>query len=216
MFAFVSRPFGNTDRSRSSSGFTLLELLLVVAVLAAIASLTLPQIAWLLGDRRVVRAADQVREELMMARIDAMRNGRIMMLDGEIDSNQLRIRPYFSMADSVNAIDQTGSQSGLLSGADQGMLTTVMDDESQTKMIDLPEEISVANIAVVSAARAAEITQANLSNEASGFSSPILFYPDGTTSTAAVVVSDPKYGKITVKLRGITGDVTIGELEPSS
>lgn len=204
------------QRQRSSNGFTLLELLLVVSVLAVLASLTLPQIAWLLGDRKVVRSADQVREALMRARISAMREGRVMMVDAVLETNQLRVRPYFSAADSVNAIDQTGTQSALLTGADQANVSAVIVDESDTKTIDLAEEVIVQAVAVVSAARAAEIEQANMSSQSSGFSQPILFYPDGTTSTAAITVSDAKYGKVTIQLRGITGEVTVGSMEPSS
>lgn len=200
---------------QKTSGFTLLELLLVVSVLAVLASLTLPQIAWLLGDRKVVRSANQVREEFMRARINAMREGRVMMMDAILESNQLRVRPYFSAADSVNALDQTGTQSALLNGADQGNVTAVIADEADTQTVELAGEVIVQAVSVVSAARAAEIEQMNMSQQSSGYSQPILFYPDGTTSTAAVTVSDAKYGKVTIKMRGITGEVTVGSMEPN-
>ncbi|MEM0926521.1 MAG: prepilin-type N-terminal cleavage/methylation domain-containing protein, partial [Planctomycetota bacterium] len=51
--------------SPARNGFTLLELLLVLAVLSVLGSLALPQVAWLLGDRRIVRGARLVREELV-------------------------------------------------------------------------------------------------------------------------------------------------------
>ncbi|MCO8121981.1 prepilin-type N-terminal cleavage/methylation domain-containing protein [Stieleria sp. TO1_6] len=201
------------NKASGKRGFTLLELLLVMAILSVMGSIAIPQVAWLLGDRRIVRGAKLIREELMLARIDAMREGRTLMMDAMLESNAVRVRPYFSLSDSVNALDQTGSQSSLLSGAEQGQFVAVVADESQTRTIELPEDVTVKSVAVVSAARAMEIQQASLaSSQADGYSQPILFYPDGTTSTAAMILTHPTHGQITIKLRGITGDVTVSEV----
>lgn len=202
-----SRP---TDRG----GFTLLELLLVVSLMAVLATIALPQVAWLLGDRRIVRGAKVIREEFILARVDAMRQGRILMVDAMPETNVLRVRPYRSLADSVNAVDQTGSQSALLTGADQAQIAPVAEaQEEDIRQIELPEDVTVKSIAVASAVRAMQVQQANAGTQSAGYSQPILFYPDGTTSTAAVTLMHPTHGQITVKLRGITGEVTLGEIE---
>lgn len=206
-------------RQAERDGFTLLELLLVLTILTLLASVALPQVAWLLGDRRVVRGAKLIREELILSRVDAMRQGRILMLDAQLESNQLRIRPFRSLADSVNAVDQTGSQSALLTGAEQGQFTQVETPatgdqaEADVREVELPDEVVVKSLAVVSAAQAMEIQQMTLENQSQGYSQPILFYPDGTTSTASITLTHPTHGQITVKLRGITGDVTISEVQ---
>jgi prepilin-type N-terminal cleavage/methylation domain-containing protein len=193
--------------------FTLLELLLTLSVLAAIAAVAIPQIGTLLGDRRLVRAADQLRIEMTGLRVQAMRGGRVMMLQCLLDGGQFRMRSFYSLADATEAIDQTGSQSTLLNGADQASVAVIAPPEGEEEeLVDLPEDVKIQSVAVVSAARASEIEQQLLGEQGGGWSQPILFYTDGTTSTAAVTISHATHGQVTVKIRGITGDVTIGEV----
>lgn len=166
----------------------------------------------LLGDRRLVRAGDQLRAEMTSLRVDAMREGRVMMLDGMIEGNTVRIKPFYSIADSTEAIDQTGSQQSLLTGATQGVMTTLEVDEEADETIELPEGISIMAVGVASAARSMEIEQLNQADQGQGWSRPVLFYPDGSTSTAAITLTDETYGKVVVQIRGITGDVTVSEV----
>jgi Tfp pilus assembly protein FimT len=200
-------------RSTTTSAFTLLELLLTLAVLAAITAVSIPHLGSLLSDRRLARAGDQVQAEMARLRVDAMRQGRVMMLEAMSGGSSIRIKPFQSVADATEAIDQTGSQSALLSGATQGSMTTTAADQSE-RLIELPAEVAVESVSVVSAARAAEIEQSSLADQTAGWSRPILFYPDGSTSTAAVVIQHPSVGRLTVKLRGITGEATVGEVMP--
>ncbi|KAA1259425.1 hypothetical protein LF1_19570 [Rubripirellula obstinata] len=205
------------------SGFTLLELLLSLVVFAAIASIALPGAAVLLADRKIVRGGDQLRIEMTRTRVDAMRGGRVMMIEAGIGGNQFRVRPYFSASDSVETIDGNFGQSGLNTGADQAIVTAVIADPDATQSFEISEQLSVESVQVVSAARGAEISQAATFNPTSSesnldgnqqWSQPIMFYPDGTTSTAAVTIADEKFGKVVVKLRGITGDVSVTEVSP--
>lgn len=196
------------------TGFTLLELLLVVALMSVLSAIAIPQIASLLGDRRLVRAANVVGEEMMRLRIRAMREGKTYIMDGVVEEGKIRVRPYTSLVDSVEAFDQTGSQSALLTGATQASVVVVDVEPESEKEIELPDDVTVMSVAVVSAARAAAIEQETMSAQVDSGSRPILFYPDGTTSTAAMMLKHATDGQITVKMRGITGDVTIGEVQP--
>ena len=200
-------------RSMRLAGFTLLELLLAMAVLAAIAAVSIPHFDLLLGDRRLVRGGEQIRIEMTRLRVESMRQGRVMMLEAMSGGNSIRFKPYESVADAIEAIDQTGSQSALLSGATQGTLTTIA-SESSEQTIELPALVTVESVGVVSASRGFEIEQSLLSDQANGWSRPILFYPDGSTSTAAVVLRLESTGHLTVKLRGITGEATVGQVTP--
>ena len=197
---------------KNRPAFTLLELLLTLAVLAALTAVAIPQIGLLAGDRRLVRGGDLLRVEMTRLRVDAMRQGRVLMLEGMIEGNNFRARPFSSASDVTEAYDQTGSQSGLLNGATQGVMTVIEQDSDSEDLIELPEDIAVESVGVVSAARSMEIEQLTESDRTDQCRRPILFYPDGSTSTAVITLNNPELGRVIVKLRGITGDVTVSEV----
>lgn len=221
---------------RRPAAFTLLELLLTLAVLAATAAVVLPQLGGLIGDRRLVRAADQLRIEMTRLRVEAMREGKVMMLEGAIEGGSLRVRPYLSMSDATESMETVGP-SALLSGAKQDTFRLETTQVAEPREIELPENVVFAGLNVVSSVRAAVIEQADsgvadsgvggvaatpMATSSSGgsgadvatagWSRPILFYPDGSTSTATVTLRHETMGSINVRLRGITGDTTIGEV----
>ena len=197
---------------KKRTAFTLLELLLTLAVLAALTAVAIPQIGLLAGDRRLVRGGDLLRVEITRLRVDAMRQGRVLMLEGMLQGNSFRSKPFYSASDATEAYDQTGSQSGLLTGAAEGVVAMVEQDSDAEELIELPEDIMVENVGVVSAARAMEIEQVTDSARTDEWSRPILFYPDGSTSTAVVTLYNPELGRVVVRVRGITGDVTVSEV----
>tara|TARA_R110002073_G_scaffold241084_1_gene402880 strand:+ start:2823 stop:3458 length:636 start_codon:yes stop_codon:yes gene_type:complete len=200
------------------TAFTLLELLLSISLMAAIAAVVIPNITLMLGDQRLTRAAEQLQIEMTRLRLDAMRQGRVMVMDAAPDASVLKTRPYFSMSDAVETTDTAGQQSSLMMGADQAsvMAMPMPSDADSEVTVELPEAVVIESVQVVSSARSLTIAQQSgdvvAGASPAGTSQSILFYPDGTTSTAAVVVFLPDVGRISVRLRGITGDVTIGEM----
>ncbi len=183
---------------------------MTLAVFAALASIAVPQFASLLGDRGLVRAGDQVQIAMLRLRVEAMREGRVMMIEGNNETGEMRIRPYFSMSDSTETLDQTGSQSALLTGADQATIMPMTETEVETRAIELPENVRFSGVMVASAARSMMIQQDQQTEMMGEWGSPVLFYPDGTTSTARVTLLHSDIGTINVDLRGVTGDVTVG------
>ncbi len=216
---------------RHATAFTLFELLLTLAVLSVIISVAIPQTMALLGDRRLIRGGNQLQVELTQLRVDAMREGRVMMLEAQINGGALRVRPFSSYSDATESSESTGMPSALLTGATQAIVTAMPEPSPDAgRMIELPEDVTVESILVVSSLRGAQVTQeASLQQPADAvaippdetssaaefmgeWSPPMLFYPDGTTSTAAIAIVHPVVGRLVVRIRGITGDVTAGEV----
>ena len=97
-----------------------------------------------------------------------MRSGRVIMLEGMLEGDTLRAKPYYSAMDATEAIDQTGTGAALLTGADQAAAFIIEEDESAIETIELPDEITVAAVNVVSAVRAMEIEELTASDQGQG------------------------------------------------
>ncbi len=203
-----------SGRELTQRAFTLIELLLTLAILAGATAMILPSFNLLLADRTLARAGDQLRVEMMQARLLAMRSGRTQMLQLQAGTAQCRLQAWFDMSDLTEATDQTGSGSALLNGGNASaasMQQTVAPE--QPKMIQLPETILVKDSRVQTTQRSFLIDSQYANQGAAGdWGQPILFYPDGTTSTAAVTLQDSEAGQIVVLLRGLTGEVTVSDV----
>lgn len=210
--------------------FTLLELLLTLAVLAAIAAVTIPQLSGVLGDSRLTRSAEQLRVEMTRLRVRAMREGRTFILEAAPEAGEFRIRPFVTVADATESMSPSVAPSALLSGAKQDIAAVPIVEPVEPKRIELPEGVVIADVQVASAIRGAMVEQRLAGgpmgggpmgggappggSPVGGGGRPILFYPDGSSSTAVVTLRHEKMGAIQVRLRGITADATIFEGQP--
>jgi prepilin-type N-terminal cleavage/methylation domain-containing protein len=200
-------------KSDARLAFTLVELLLTLAILAGIAAVVVPSVGIILSDRRLARAGDQLRVEMMQTRLLAMRTGRTHLLQLKAESSEGRVKPWFDMNDLTEAVDQTGTSSALLMGgnATPAAMQTAPAEEV-TRTVELPPEVVVADVKVESTGRSYVIDTQAGADSGDGWSQPILFYPDGTTSTAAVTFTQTEAGRIIVVLRGLTGEVIVSEV----
>jgi len=77
---FQNPPLPPPSRARSAAGFTLVELLVVVAVTGIMLSLALPSMGALLGAQRAISASNMFLASLHLTRSEAIkRNGRAVM-----------------------------------------------------------------------------------------------------------------------------------------
>jgi prepilin-type N-terminal cleavage/methylation domain-containing protein len=203
----------STRQTPSGRGFTIVELLLTLAILVTLAAMIVPAFGNLLADRQIARAGDQLRVEMMHARLSAMRSGRTYLLQMRLGSNEIRIRPWVDMNDMTESLDQTGGSSALLMGGTvMGGAMQNVDVEQDTRQVELPEVVTVSDVRVASSPRSYMIEMQTQGESGDGWSQPILFYPDGSTSMAAATIDSEGVGRVIVTLRSLTGEVSVTDV----
>jgi len=80
------------DRTGRRAAFTLIELLIVMAVLAALATISWPAVHRVLGRGELQRAADMVRQAASDARLAAIESGYVWSLRYEEGGRKIEIR----------------------------------------------------------------------------------------------------------------------------
>lgn len=192
----MTRPRSNLRRR----GLTLLEILLVVGVLVMVASLASPSLLKMMESQKLRKSADLLRAEMARTRLRAMKSGRIQMFRYQVGGSGYVSQPWFAADDSVEASDQQQEFGRILQTSQQEVLY----DDTPT---ELPEGIRFLGGQTLQDQRSASIDE-ELAQELSRqeeWSPPILFYPDGSTSNAIVMVMNGRNQTIEVSLRGITG-----------
>ncbi len=202
----------NVRRSRSSSGFTLLEIILVLAILAAIAAIVAPSVGEAFQRQKLNAAVDHLRTEWDKARLTAMKTGQIQAFTCTLEDRSYSIAPYMTGDDYNNA--SAGATVMTAAGTvgqatTTGMLTAPSSSTSASDRM-LPEEVTFVSCAVSSDMRAMSIasSQGGLVGVQS-MNQSVLFYPDGSASTAEVIIQIPSGAQRAVRMRGLTGSTQV-------
>lgn len=209
--------------------------MLVLAVIVVVSAVAIPSIFEVLANRQLVRGADGLRVAMVQARIEAMRGGRTQMLRVELAGDHFQITPLYQQSDVTEAADQMGQGVAVATGgvavATQQMNGPLQDpviaEDKPRDMLEatmdqnrLPEGVSFASVQVQATARSATMQQAlgtagaGGAGAVTGWSEPILFYADGTTSNAVVTVTRENVGRVLIKIRGLTGETQVTEVRP--
>ena len=166
-------------------GFTLLELMLTLSILVILASLTMPLLQKPIANQRLRDSANLVRAKWVAARVKATDSGDVYLFRYVAAENRFAIECRYDPDTS------TDSQPAA---------------ELHAREQTLPEGVTFVGGQTAPDTRASMIV-----SPVAGGSQPILFYPNGTTSTARLVLRN-EYGRtIELSLRGLTGVVTVGE-----
>jgi type II secretion system protein H len=191
------------------SGFTLMEIMLVLAIVAIIAAVAWPGVQRLYAGRRLTAAADRVRSAWCQARVEAMRSGRTYAFRYEPGGDRFRTeRDTDADGAAYSAATTDQAARGNTSATSAGDASQTCEEQT------LPEGVKFsADVACGRAASSAGAATRTAGNSANGWSAPILFYPDGTTADVQLVLMDQRSAAVRVLLRGMTGTVTVADID---
>jgi Tfp pilus assembly protein FimT len=191
------------QRRRRRSAITLLELMLVLAILVAMSALAAPTINRTWERYRVKLAGDQLRAAFSQAHVKAMSSGQMQVLRFEIGGDQYAVQPWMAGDEVINV----SAKEAYEQSQPQFEVETVEPKR-------LPENITFASAQAKFDTRAAEVEEEAIRQIGGGvqWSQPILFYPDGSSSQAKVIVANPRGEAVAVTLRKLTGLTTVSEL----
>jgi len=193
-------------RGPGRRAFTLLELLLTLCLLVMLAALTWPALGRPLANQRLRSAADQVRAAWARARVAAISSGRVYAFRYAPDSDRYLVRPLDT---SEFCMEGQGTE-----------VTTPVEGQTEAGMgfasseHRLPEGVLFAAGEKLPEATAVPLAADSMpaSEDGLAWAEPILFHPDGTTSTAQLRLVNEHGSTVDVSLRGLTGLSTAGRL----
>ena len=194
---------------RAKAGITLLEIVIVLALLVILAGVATPVFSGVIRRQRLKSAAESVRAEWMRAHIQAMKTGRIHVYRFQSGDRHFEIIPW------VGADDALESSLNADTATTSGMSTASGTAAGGVEFADgpgLPEGVIFVGGNAQADSRGLSIEEALGGSGDGGWGAPILFYPDGTASDAFVVVANDSQEAVRVDLRGLTGLATVTDV----
>lgn len=170
---------------------TLFELLLVLVLLVIIGSLTMPLFEGGFASVRLRRATDQVLAAWSETRARAIESGEIQQFRFQSEAGNYRSEPWYP-EETPPTIEETSPQ--------------IADEK-------LPEQVVFAegDVQVFEPTVGPQVTP--MGQGGTGlWSSPILFFPDGSTSAATVLLRNERQVFQRATLRALTGTGRSSEL----
>lgn len=178
--------------------YTLLEVVLALAIIMAIAAISWPKLMHWLEDRKLAESAEAVQTSLSKARIWAIDTSLTYQFRFEPNGRHFVVIPYereFSVTEqSGQATPDPSTSRRMLSGE----LPEGIEFKSLLATATLEQ---LANDLLAGLPDAAKLTQVR-------WSSPVLLYADGTATDSTLLMKDQKENEYRVTLRGLTGSAS--------
>jgi prepilin-type N-terminal cleavage/methylation domain-containing protein len=163
-------------------GVTLIEILLVMAILITLATVAWPSMTAVWGDFRVKAAADQVREAWTEARAFSIEEGRSYRFSVQPDTGKYRIAP-----------DSDSFWGGSGPGDDENAAP------ANDKEDELPDKITF------------QVPSGIGEMSSSGWVTVAIFKPDGTCAEdrEITLAGDDDVTPVIIQVRAMTGAITV-------
>ncbi|GAB4149492.1 MAG: hypothetical protein Tsb009_23770 [Planctomycetaceae bacterium] len=194
---------------RLRSGFTLVEMLIVMTVLVIIAGIVLPIMSDQYNEYRLENAATVVHEEFANARTHAVDTGLAYQFRFEPNGRRYLIIPAETDADDANAGQGNGDgtepyRPRVAQSLPDGFEFSIESTDNGTTPNIETEQIPESLLAGLPDA-----------NELAGVSwSPaIMFYPDGTSQSAQFIIKDSRKQFVRFSVRELTGAVSVSPVK---
>lgn len=189
-------------RSRRPA-LTLVEVILVLALLVVIGAVVTPILAGSLADARLRHGGDVLRAAWGKARVAAMQSGEPYLFRCEPNGARYQIERLATLvapdAEAARELPPDEFDEAEYHDADVLRLARAR----------LPAGIVFASVEV-----SAVPPMAAGAATAGGWSAPIVFHADGTTSDAVVHLANADGTQLRVTLRGLTGSARASEVTP--
>jgi prepilin-type N-terminal cleavage/methylation domain-containing protein len=198
-------PGGNADRQ----GLTLVEVLLVLAIVAITAALIWPALEKPLAYHRLHSAADEVRTEWCQARIEAMRSGRTYAFRYQVGGDRYYTEPQNGLManTSEGGLAPVNSTAAGVPSAAPAAAASSAENKALPKGVTFVGHQPGENTTPAAAATPAPAQ----SQSGAGWSDPIFFYPDGTASDVELTLICNQSCALRVTLRGSTATATTAD-----
>jgi Tfp pilus assembly protein FimT len=188
--------------------------MLVLCIMTILAALAWPALHQMFKNQGLRLAADQLKTVWLRARLDAMNSGRVLRFSYDPVSGAYRLE-----SGTANNADASSGNSSQDASASQTLGKNTFDAPTGDSVPALREATLPDGIRFVQIDATTNNRDAVAGQMPGGFgvndqlrSTPVYFYPDGSTSTARLVLANDQDRGITISLRGLTGVVTIGEI----
>ena len=207
------------DGFRTRSGFTLLEVLLVLGVLAVFAGMTVPSVMRMFGQQKLTSSAERVRSAIASTRIRAIESGIIYQFCCETNGSRYVVVPF----EPDHANSQAGGQGGgatLLSRAAGSLPTGIVFSSINFRVAGAAVGAPAVTAAPTAAGSSHKLMPGALDGlpnagdlASANWSTPVLFHPDGAANAdLEITVTDPKMQHIKLRIRAFTGAVSMERL----